>query len=245
MAEPKIVVVHSRKGGVGKSTLAYELAWLLDAPLVDLDWEGGTVSKRWGYRWQDHARSVVSDAVERGRVPRLLSGRPSNRPDLVPGHADFKLEQPEADAMADALVEWAGEWGRDYIVVDTHPGADTATNGALAVAHVVVVPVPMKVMELYGTEATIDELAGYPLVLAPNLVPRSTSPKMLKMLKEIVDRPGVTAQLGPLIPDGGRPVYERTRRMAMTAQSPASKNIAPVTAGLGRLADFVKEYVNV
>lgn len=244
MSGPKIVVVHSRKGGVGKSTLAYELAWLLDAPLVDLDWEGGTVSKRWGYRWQDHARSAVADAVERGKAPRLLSGRPSNRPDLVPGHADFKLEQPEADHMADALVKWSGEWGRDFVVVDTHPGADSATNGGLAVAHAVVVPVPMKVMELYGTEATIDELAGYPLILAPNLVPRTTPPKMLTMLKAIVGRPGVTAQVGPLIPDGGRPVYERTRRMAITAQDPAPKNVAPVSAALGRLAQFVKEYVD-
>ncbi len=244
MDGPKIVVVHSRKGGVGKSTLAYELAWLLAAPLVDLDWEGGTVSKRWGYRWQDHARSAVADAVERGRAPRVLSGRPSNRPDLVPGHADFKLEQPDADHMADALVKWAGEWGQDFVVVDTHPGADSATNGALAVAHAVVVPVPMRVMDLYGTETTIDELAGYPLILAPNLVPRTTSQKMLNMLKTIVGRDGVTAQVGPLIPDGGRPVYERTRRMAMTAQNPAPKNIAPVSAALGRLAQYVKDYVD-
>lgn len=244
MDGPKIVVVHSRKGGVGKSTLAYELAWLLAAPLVDLDWEGGTVSKRWGYRWQDHARSAVADAVERGRVPRVLSGRPSNRPDLIPGHADFKLEQPDADHMADALVKWAGEWGQDFVVVDTHPGADSATNGALAVAHAVVVPVPMRVMDLYGTETTIDELAGYPLILAPNLVPRTTSQKMLNMLKTIVGPDGVTAQVGPLIPDGGRPVYERTRRMAMTAQNPAPKNIAPVSAALGRLAQYVKDYVD-
>lgn len=37
----KIVVCHSRKGGVGKSLLAYELAYLLDAVLVDLEHDGG------------------------------------------------------------------------------------------------------------------------------------------------------------------------------------------------------------
>lgn len=36
-----IIVCHSRKGGVGKTTLAYELAWLLDAVLVDLESDGG------------------------------------------------------------------------------------------------------------------------------------------------------------------------------------------------------------
>ncbi len=240
----KIVTCHSRKGGVGKSTLAYELAWLLDAPLIDLDWEGGTVTKRWGYRWQDHARSAVADAVEHQRTPRLLSGRPSRRPDLVPGHADFKLEQPDADDMADAIQKWAGEWGREYVVIDTHPGADSATNGALAVSNAVVVPVPMKVMDLYGTEATLDELVGYPLVLAPNIVPRAPSRKMLDMLRASVNRPGMSAQIAPLIPDGGRPVYERTRRMALTAQTPAPKNVAAVVAGLDRLARFVREYTS-
>ena len=52
---PKFVVCHSRKGGVGKTTLAYELAWLLGAPLVDLEWEGGSASRKWGYRYEDRA----------------------------------------------------------------------------------------------------------------------------------------------------------------------------------------------
>jgi cellulose biosynthesis protein BcsQ len=52
----KIVVCHSRKGGVGKSTIAYELAWLLAAPLIDLDWEEGGVSRTWGYRWEERTR---------------------------------------------------------------------------------------------------------------------------------------------------------------------------------------------
>ncbi len=33
----KIVTVAAYKGGVGKTTLAMELAYLLEAPLVDLD----------------------------------------------------------------------------------------------------------------------------------------------------------------------------------------------------------------
>ena len=34
-----IITVSAAKGGVGKTTLAYELAAALDGPLVDLDWD--------------------------------------------------------------------------------------------------------------------------------------------------------------------------------------------------------------
>ena len=79
----KFVVCHSRKGGVGKTTLAYELAWLLGAPLVDLEWEGGSASRKWGYRYEDRTSSSLLAAFERGTPPRLLRG--FNKPDLVPG----------------------------------------------------------------------------------------------------------------------------------------------------------------
>ncbi len=49
-AMPKIITVAAYKGGVGKTTLALELAQLLDAPLVDLDWDKGGATNRWGYR---------------------------------------------------------------------------------------------------------------------------------------------------------------------------------------------------
>jgi integrase/recombinase XerD len=55
-----------------------------------------------------------------------------DKPDLLPGHPAFELAQPTANDMADALAKWAGEWGREWIVIDTHPGATEATNGALA-----------------------------------------------------------------------------------------------------------------
>lgn len=237
--EPKIIVSHSRKGGVGKSTLAYELAWLFEAPLVDLDWEGGGVSKTWGYRYQDHAEGAIPAALRRGSPPRLLSGRPTKRPDLVPGHPDFKDAQPAADEMADALAKWAGDWGTDWLVVDTHPGSTEATDGALSVASAVVVPVPLATKEIDGTEATIEELEGYPVILVPNLVPKSPPMAMLRRLNRIVE--GTTVQVAPPVPDGRRAVSARTRRTAMAANP--TKNLAEVIAAIEQVATFVREYV--
>ncbi len=114
----KIVTVAAYKGGVGKTTLALELAYLLDAPLVDLDWDKGGATNRWGYR--PGATSPLLDALETGKVPRPRKGR--GKPDLVPSDRDFEANQPEANTMAEALEKWAAAWDRAYVVVDTHPG---------------------------------------------------------------------------------------------------------------------------
>lgn len=236
---PKIVVCHSRKGGVGKTTVAYELAWLLDAPLVDLDWEGGGASRTWGYRWEDHAQSAMVAAMNRGGVPKPLTGRKTKRPDLVPGHPEFELYQPDADTMANLLTEWAGEWGSDWVVVDTHPGATSATNGALQVANAVVVPVPLGMKDIYGTELTVKELTGYPLILVPNKVPPVPPAPMLDALRRSID--GSDAQVAPPVPNASA-VTTRRRRTAMTADP--SKALERVTTALGRVAEYVEEYVN-
>ena len=64
---PQIIVSGAYKGGVGKTTLALELAYLLDAPLVDLDWDKGGATKRWGYVPTES--SPLLDALERGKTP--------------------------------------------------------------------------------------------------------------------------------------------------------------------------------
>ena len=73
---------------MGKSFLAYELAYLLDAVLVDLEHDGGGVTAKWGYRPQDHPRSRLLDALEAGATaPRPLRG--FKKPDLIPGHEGY------------------------------------------------------------------------------------------------------------------------------------------------------------
>jgi chromosome partitioning protein len=233
----KFVVCHSRKGGVGKTTLAYELAWLLNAPLIDLEWEGGSASRKWGYRYENRATSSLLTAFEKGAAPRLLHG--FNKPDLVPGHPDLELNQPSRDDAADALLKWAGEWGRDWVVVDTHPGATEVVNGALSIAHVVVTPVPLRSSDLDGTEHMVRELADYPVVLIPNFVPPVAPAAEVRRLSRIIE--GTPVQVGPLIP-AALAVGTRKKRMAITSEDPPAKALQPVAQALRSVAAFVEEY---
>lgn len=239
VVSPKFVVVHSRKGGVGKTTLAYELAWLLNAVLVDLDWEEGGATRAWGYRWEERTRSPMLTALEKGQAPKPLTG--FNKPDLVPSHPSFEYAQPAAKDMADALGKWAGEWSRDWVVVDTHPGATEATNGALSIAHVVVAPVPLATKDLNGTEALVKDLGDYPLILIPNKIPSVPPAAEIKRLRGIVaDTP---IQVGPPVPRAAA-VETRKRRMAITSENPPAKALRPVDLALRQVAQFVKEYVS-
>lgn len=234
-----LVTVHSRKGGVGKSTISYELAALWDAVLVDLDWEEGGVTRSWGYRWQDRMKSPVLAAIESDRTPKPLKG--FRKPLLLPSHPDYVDTLPEAEMMADLLTGWMGEWRSEYIVVDTHPGATGATNGALSVANVVVTPVELTEKCLNATEAMISELADYPLVLIPNKVSRYPPAKEIKRLRRIVS--GTPVQVGPFLPLAPA-VGERSKRMAITAEDKPAKRLSQFAAGMRDIAEFLKEYVN-
>ena len=237
VTEPRICVVHSRKGGVGKTTLATELAWLLGAVLVDLDWEEGGATRAWGYRWEDRLRSPLLEALRKVEPPKPLTGY--RKPDLVPGHPDFQTDEPPAEEMAEALSSWATSWGRPWVVVDTHPGATPATSGALSVAHVVVAPVPLAVKDLAGTEALVRELADYPLVLVPNKVRPVPRAAEVNRLRSIVA--GTPVRVAAPIPLAAA-VESRSRRMAITAEDPPAKALRPFAAALEQLATYIDDY---
>jgi len=238
-AMPKIITVAAAKGGVGKTRLALEIANLLDAPLIDLDWDAGGATRLWGYRHETHVRSPLLDALESGKPPTLLPGH-SRRPDLLPGHPDFATRQPEAEQMAALLEKWAAGWGRPYVVVDTHPGAAHAGHGAMLAASVVVMPAVLATAELNALEGALIELADYPLLLVPNRVPRTIPGPELRRLRRLVEVAKVP--VGPVVPYC-RPLETRKRRAAVTAEDPTPANTRDFVAALRDVADAVRSYV--
>ncbi len=231
----KIVTVAAYKGGVGKTTLALELAYLLDAPLVDLDWDRGGATRRWGY--QPSESSPLLDALERGRAPRPRKGR--GKADLVPGDRDFEANQPDADVMTEVLERWAAEWDRPYVVVDTHPGGSPATLGAMNAAAAVVTPTVLAAGELDGLEGLVEEAADYPLVVVPNKVPRVPDRRLTDRLKDLVRRYDLS--VAPIVSEYRR-LPKRASRMAVSAAQPPPKAWERYVEELQAVAAYVRAY---
>lgn len=176
------VTVAAWKGGVGKTEFAKELAWLLGGTLVDLDWDRGGASRSWGYRHETRLKAPLIEAMETGRTPRRLKGGPF-KADLLPSHPEWVEQQPDQDRIAANLMQWSQDWASP-MVIDTHPGGGAATQGAVAVADVVVVPVVLETRPLEALEGMAAELAGYPLYLVPNMISSAPRP-MVEWLQRI------------------------------------------------------------
>jgi chromosome partitioning protein len=239
-----IIAVAAYKGGVGKTLLAYELAYLLGGILVDLDWDRGNASVSWGYRDEQRSKSPLLDALDRGRTPRPLAGG-RWRPDLVPCSKRFGTDQPCAEDLTTALQSWAAQWAAELrcpLIIDTHPGTQSSTFGAVAAAHVVVVPVVLGEREMSATEDMVDELKGHPLLLVPNKVTMNPPTRYTAWLEHVADRAMVP--IGPAISDNAW-LTTRRRRMAVTAGDSTPVRARTVVYELHRVARTVVNHARV
>jgi chromosome partitioning protein len=209
-----VVTIAAAKGGVGKTTLAYELAASLDGVLVDLDWDLGGATRMWGYDPRSRQRAPLLDALEAGPngKPPTPRTRP-NQPALVPSHRDLAASSIDETLVADCLASWADAWNDRTVVVDTHPGANALTDGAVQVADLVVVPVVLASREMDALEGMLDDFSEYHLLLAPNMVPRIPPRRLFERLKELVDGQPVAPPVSE-----HRWLRRRLRRAALTLQ---------------------------
>jgi chromosome partitioning protein len=232
----KIIAIMSGKGGVGKTLTAEELAWLFDAVLVDLDWDEGNATVSLGYIPDKYMRAPLLDALRTGRTPVPKRGR--RRPDLVPCHPDFFTAQPPAEAMRDALIQWAHDWDR-AVVVDTHPGGNDAMFGAVGAADSILCLTTLATRPLNALNGMMKELGSYPLMVIPNEVsgiPPAAEINRLDSITRTYDVP-----VGPMI---SRYSWYQTRKLrtVVTAAPEISIRTRPLVAELVTLAEAVAEH---
>lgn len=231
-----LVAIAAWKGGVGKTEIAKEIAWILAAVLVDLDWDRGNASRAWGYRHETRTNAPLLDAFETGRTPRPLKGG-EFRADLVPSHPDWMANQPDDEVVTRHLEQWSTEWRRT-IVTDTHPGGGDSTYGAVAAAHVIVAPVVLEQRPLEALEGMADELRSYPLLIVPNMVAPVPPRKMIERLQDISETYGLP--VGPPISKYSW-LAQRQYRMAVSARKPVPARSKPFVREVTAVARAVVE----
>lgn len=233
----RIVAVAAAKGGVGKTTISYELAAALGGVLVDLDWDAGGATRMWGFDPRSVARAPLLDALERG--PDGKPPRPKRRPNqplLVPSHPDLAASRVDPDLLGDCLSAWSSSWDEPYVVVDTHPGANALTDGAMQVADLVVVPVVLGAREMDALEAIVHDYAGYPLLLVPTMVPAVPPRRFVERLSAIA---GHNIAVAPPISEH-RWIRRRIRRAALVNQSNPGVRVRAAAAEFRAVARSVE-----
>jgi chromosome partitioning protein len=241
-----IITVAASKGGVGKTTDAFELAAALGAVAVDLDWDTGGLTRMWGYDPAAHRSARLLDGMETGKAPRPL--RADRRCDLVPSHPDLASSSISPELVADSLQAWAGEWGQyvplgngrttfPYVVVDTHPGANPLTDGAMAAADLVVVPVVLGGRELDALEGMLADFSDYNLLLVPTMVPPSPPRRWVERLT----RAATDARVPVAPPISRYPgITRRIRRSALTLEANPGAWVARAAGEYRKLASTVE-----
>jgi chromosome partitioning protein len=234
----RVIVVAAAKGGVGKTTISYELAAALPGILVDLDWDAGGATRMWGIDPTAVKRAPLLDALEsgpEGRLPRPR--RRANQPLLVPSHPDLAASAIEPDLVADCLQAWAGRWDAARVVVDTHPGANALTDGALEAADLVVIPAVLANREMAALEAMVRDLGDFRLVIAPTMVASIPPRRYVDRLEEIADGRHTVA---PPISEH-RWLRRRLRRSAVVTQPNPGRRVQAAAAEFRALASAVEE----
>lgn len=167
MSAPRAVSVALQKGGVGKTTIAINLAERLgqrgDVLLVDLDQQGNATEgvglkeyhdaeKHLGHALQDDDVSVDDLIVETEWM------------DVLPAHRDYdelattiQQERFAETWIRKRVVEHLLEDSYDWIVIDTPPDLGPLSDSSLIASQHVLVPLLMSEQSVSGFERMVED----------------------------------------------------------------------------------------
>lgn len=163
--ETKVIVVVSPKGGVGKSTIASNLAvglakkWPMEIVLVDLDLQFGDVATHLDLNPAHHLTDAFATAggVDSMLLKTFLTVHSSNFYALCGSDSPAAADKIGAKQVRELLSQLASQFR--YVVVDTGAGLDEPTLAALEEANEVVMVSSMDVASVRNVRKEFEVLA--------------------------------------------------------------------------------------
>ncbi|PGF14421.1 chromosome partitioning protein ParA [Natrinema sp. CBA1119] len=152
MAQPAKIAVTNQKGGVGKSTVAINVAGALnqrgrDVLFVDIDPQGNATEDLGMPDAYDEAPPSLFDCLtepeDRERVTEIV--REHEEMDVIPSNIDMTAAEPEltlsrrGGEQLDLLLEYV-EDDYDYVIIDCPPNLGNLTDNALFAAQNILIP---------------------------------------------------------------------------------------------------------
>ncbi|MBA4763312.1 ParA family protein [Sphingomonas sp.] len=176
------IAVYSLKGGVGKTSLAVNLAWCAAARsarrtlLWDLDPQAGSTFLLGGGHGKATAQSVFSKDVE---PTRLIQPTGIERLDLLGADASLRgldllfHELDKKKRLAKLLGQLSGDY--DRVLLDCPPGLTETSEQVMRAADLIIVPVipsPLSERALAEVERHLGGKAKVPLMPVHSMVDR-------------------------------------------------------------------------
>ena len=198
---PKVISVHSYRGGTGKSNFTANLATTVALQghrvgIVDTDVPSPGIHNLFGldsektektlnnYLWgessiEDTAYDVSSTVGVNGDSQLYLVPSSSKADDI----ARILKDGYDVKLMNDGFRRLVKSLQLDYLFIDTHPGLSKETFLSIAISHVLIIILRPDKQDYQGTAVTIDvarQLKVRKMLLAINKIHSQLNPDALK-----------------------------------------------------------------
>jgi len=175
MAEPAKIAVTNQKGGVGKSTVAINVAGALnqrgrDVLFVDIDPQGNaTEDLGMPEAYDDEPPTLfdcLTDPEQRERVTEIV--REHDEMDVIPSNIDMTAAEPEltlsrrGGEQLDLLLEYV-EDDYEYVIIDCPPNLGNLTDNGLYAAQQILIPALAESTSKRAFELLFDHVSALEL----------------------------------------------------------------------------------
>lgn len=207
------LVIHSFKGGPGKSTIASNVAVSLSLAgkrvgIIDMDLAGpglhvifGLLKRRMKFTLADALQnrcSVREAAIDLTKTLGIKKGRLVFVPAAfnTQGIVGILQKGYELASLQTAIRELINAYSLDYLIIDTRPGIDESTMLAIGLSDAMLLITRMDKQDIFGTAVTLEVARAFkkPVFLIANMIPPGDGRNLEKNLVDMFRVP-VIAQL--------------------------------------------------